>query len=183
MSQEENIVRNPNLYRSYQDLCSSGLSLVKSYLNKDIPKKKIRRIIQKEDYIETPELEVDDFYKFVKIYEEQIFNLLAYRDFLAAVKGDMVVCRHFDTSVGTFMHVEYNSSKEFVLFLISRLVENYQVENNTHDQLIQKMYLDLETFIYSETLPVVDIVPLDNFNSNMDTLSLANGAVLREDYC
>jgi hypothetical protein len=45
---------------------------------------------------------------------------------------------------------------------------------------LQQLYNDLELFLYDENLPIVEVIPLYNFDSNVEFIDLDDGLSIRK---
>jgi hypothetical protein len=173
-------IQNQGLYELFCYLTKAGYELVSE--KKEEPPLGLtakKKIIQNEDgTLQITENFVPDYYRLVENYRTALSELSEFKAFDDLIKGDFVVKDYFGRAVGTPLMVNTYPVLEFIFFTISKILENEK--DSSYDDMVKKIYSDLETLIYDREIPFVDIVPLDNFDSDVEHLDLDEGITLRK---
>jgi hypothetical protein len=154
-------LKNKVLYRYFDHFVRTTISLLASHLQPNYDP-------------------AQSFSDFVWRYEKEILQLKEYEKFIDIVHNDRVASKHFDKQVGTFLGIFKFESKKYLFFVLSKLVRLYYQKGQLDEAFLQELYKDLELFLYNENLPIVEIVPLYNFDSNISIIDLAFGLSIRK---
>jgi hypothetical protein len=121
----------------------------------------------------------ESFSDFVRRHESQILQLEEYEKFVDIVHNDPVASKHFDKEVGTFLSVFLFESKKYLFYILSKLIRLCYEKGQLDETFLLQLYNDLELFLYNENLPIVDTIPLYNFDSNVGSIDLDDGLSIR----
>lgn len=156
-------MKNQSLYQSYNSLCSKAFSVIRPYLDqKDNSPFK--------NHTAVPEQE-PNFVEFMDRYKNDLFNLPEYNDFLENVKNDVEVSQYFSGKIsGTFLTTWRLEPEFFIRFVVAEVSRSYQQSGHYDEALVNSIYIDLEKLVYDDTISIIEVIPLDNFDSETDII-------------
>jgi hypothetical protein len=67
--------------------------------------------------------------------------------------------------------------------ILFRLLAAYHKKKKFDERLFQKMYLDMEALFYEKTIPILILIPLQNFQSDISYVKLDNNLGIRRITC
>jgi hypothetical protein len=145
-------MRNQTLYESYRNLCLKSFDLLSKHFGDN-------------------EL---DLSKFIWKY---VFRLSEYDSFLENLNNDLEFSKHFGSGmlIGTFLQTWSSDPKFFFHIVLTEIIRNKQYDL----ALVESIYTDLENVVYSNTIPVKAIFPLDNLDAQSDCINLEEGVSIR----
>jgi len=178
-------IMNPDLHKTYSKLVDRclGISSLKISKSTKLPKIEAKKIIRNRNKEKTLRIEttkVPYYYGFVQRYETQINNLPEFQDFESIIRENIQINNHFSTRLRTFLSAPHLTPIDFIIFTLSNILQSSNGKLKPSPETSNQIYTDLEKFIYHSEIPVIDIVPLDNFNSDIETHELGSGITLRK---
>jgi hypothetical protein len=181
--QEHRQWKNTALYQIFLRLIHAGFNLLLLYeiCIQSLPHKdKTKIVLTKDGNLKVTTIRVPDFFRFVESYKTDIQLLDEFDEFHSAIKNDNIASQHFDVTIGTFLWRDNNEAIHFVILSLAAIVEEFFCKRKWNEELVEKIYDDLEQFMYNDTLSVIDIVPLDNFNSELENIPIDRGLLIRK---
>ena len=173
--------RKPELFEQFADVIKVGLDLVDIH-SQMFPTRDAKKIIfLPNGTLKIETIHIPNLKKFVSNYEKEILSLPEFMLFDKTIIADPEFSNHFYRTMGTFLDRHDFSPADLISFSLSEVLEN-DIESSSKvvEKVSRDIYSDLERFVYSRELPIVDIVPLDNFDSDIQSQELCEGMLLRK---
>lgn len=173
-------VRNEVLYNNCKQFITSALYLLEPYLCKEI----LREIEKK------PEAETIFCYRLLNPspltfdglilrHQQDLEQTPEYIQFDEMMRNDNMLSKNLGL-IGTSRLKAAMFSSSYLFYVLKKLLTEFLLRDSFNEGLFNKLYCDLESFFYSDVLPVKDITPLFNFKMNIDTIQLDEGLAIRK---
>jgi Apea-like HEPN len=96
------------------------------------------------------------------------------------MRNDKIISKHLQKCVGTFRHQTFTDVTSYLFHILSKLLVSFLRTNKFDEELYNKLYHDLEFLFYNDVIPVIDIIPLDKFESNVDVIDIDEDLCIRK---
>jgi len=139
---------NQELHDQCQILCNKSLELLKPSL----PEYQNKANLEKMFFI---------------IEKEKLFSKVPeYENAIKLMKEDEIISKHLETLVGNYYSKSRIEAQSFLRNLLEASLEKFLENNILDDDLFDKLYDDLESFFYNDTIPMSHKIIIGNFKSD-----------------
>jgi len=119
------------------------------------------------------------FFDFIHEHQEGLERLPEFSAVQELIDKDAILSKHIGNLVGTRYGLMRQDLWDYLSYMLQRLIEVYYERKKFDEPVFQKMYDDLEKFIYRDTISVTDIIPLHNFSSEDDEIRFSDELRIR----
>jgi hypothetical protein len=184
-------ITNNKLHQIIRRVVESELALLKPFMNGNMFEDFLQKT--KSDYPYVGKFVEDnllptrfnDYYILLITgeHKEEMEQLPEYVEYKKAMLSDSVISRHFREQVGNSRFVLTLYDWTFVYFILNHMLDSYLSTDNFNSELFDKLYCDLEYFLYNERIPITIVAPLHNFDTDvwdLDSIKIDNKLLIRK---
>jgi len=120
-----------------------------------------------------------EFFPVVYKYETELKGLHEYESLASLALSDPHIPKHVDKLVGTEFSVGWKTLWAYLSFPLVKQLNKRQDPFKFDTYIFEESFSDLMLFFSSETIAMLSIAPLHNFETNFDELELQQGLKIR----
>jgi hypothetical protein len=130
-------------------------------------------------FIESRESSNLDFSRLLLSHRLELENIPEFKQCSQLMENEPNISKHIGKLVGVRGRLSSANSWDYFRRILSRLLKAYHKKKGFDERLFRKMYLDMETLFYKKSIPIVILIPLQNFESDISYISLNNDLCIR----
>lgn len=183
---------NETLYTNTKSLLKSAIPFVLPLVNRE----------NIEDFMEKTRIDypyigrfvsknLPDYFNKYKLllvtdeHKKEIQEKLEYVSYKKTMYEDSIISHHFKGNVGNSSFMITLNEWTFFYYFLDLLLNVYSTTGEFDEKLFNRLYKDMETFFYTEKIPIDIIAPLHNFKPyaniyDFNSLEIEDGLIIRE---